>query len=441
MNLTRTLPSRTGLARTSVVMAFGLTCAGLFGWMWAESGGTIPGVTSPPPYTVSFSDSDVLNLVTASSVQTAGVPVGQVKAIAPKPGGATIVIGVNSGSVPLHRGVKVRVGIRSLEGPSYVDVIDGHGPALPSGTVLPASAVQPTVDVHALLASLNAPTRAKLGSLIRSLGSATKGTSPDVSQLMTALGTIGGQGYTAVDAIAAQSAQLQQLSGDTATLLNALDTGQGQIASVVRDAQRITTATSGQSDAVAATVRELPGVLSSTDTAATKVTQLTGSLSPVTSGLRAAAPGLNQALMQLPQTTSDLRSLDAPLDATLRRAPATLNRVPAAGSDLDTFLPATHDELRDIDPMLSYASPYGREIGAFFANFGDAISYQDENGDNYMRLMPFFNERSLKGYPVNLTKTLPMAPLMQENPYPAPGTEGGPQPFSGTAPHVTRKGS
>lgn len=430
-----------GTARLGVVLAFVALCAVLFGWMWAGGAGPIPGITSTPAYTVSFSDPDVLDLVTASEVQVAGVQIGQVEKIVPKAKAATIVVGVNPGSAPLHRGVSVRVGIRSLEGPSYVDIVDGHGPALPSGTVLPASAVQPTVDLRAVLASLPASTRSQLSSLIQSLGTSSSGTKQSISELTTALGAIGGQGYTAVDAIAAQSAQLQQLAGDTTSLLGALDTGDGQIADVVKDAQRITTATSGQSAAIAATVRDLPGVLSSTDTATGKLTQLTKSLSPITSNLRTAAPELNQALLQLPQTTTDLQSLVAPLNATLNEAPATLTQVPATGSDLDTLLPKTQFELRDLDPMLSYMSPFGRDIGAFFANFGAAFSYKDENGDNYLRLMPYFDEQSLKGYPVNTSKLLPMAPLMQANPYPAAGSEGSPQPFSGTAPHLTRKGS
>ncbi|NKQ53219.1 MCE family protein [Amycolatopsis sp. K13G38] len=440
MSVLRRPLAKLGTFRLLVVLAFVGVCALLFGWMWTSGGGSIPGVTSTPSYQVSFEDPDVLNLVQMSEVQIAGVVAGRVQEIDPKAGGAHVVIGMNPDAAPLHEGVTVRVGIRSLEGPSYVEVQDGKGPVVPAGTALPASAVRPTVDVRALLSSLDGNTRAQLGSLIRGLGSSADGTSQSVSQLMSAFGTLGGQGYTAVDALAGQSRQLQQLAAQASTLLNALDTGRGQIADVVHDAQQVTAATSGQSAAIADTVRQFPGVLTSADAATKKLSQLSGSLSPVASGLHAAAPGLNQALVELPQTTSDLRGLLPALNGTLDESPATLGRVPAVGNDLDDLLPKAQFELRDIDPMLSYMSPFGRDIGAFFANFGAAFSYKDENGDNYLRLMPFFNEQSLKGYPVNTSKLLPIAPLMQTNPYPGAGSAANPQPFAGPAPHLERNG-
>lgn len=428
-----TIPAR--LRRTLVVLGFAALCAVLFGWLWASGGGRIPGITHAPKYTVAFRDSNVLNLAHFGDVQVAGVRVGRVQDLTADRNSARVVIGLDPVSAPLHRGATVRVGIRSLEGPSYVEVVDGNGPPIPAGSTLPDTAVKPSVDLRAVLASLDPKTRAKLGATLRSLGAGTRGTQQSVAQVMSALGVIGRQGYTAVDAIAAQSEDLRQLAAQTTALLDALDTGQGQIADAVRNAQRLTAATAGQRQAVEATVKNLPGVVGSARTAAGKLTTLSGSLAPVAANLNRAAPDLDHALLQLPATTADLRGLLPALDGTLGEAPATLNRVPTLGDDVTALVPKAQFELRDLNPMLAYLSPYGHDVAAFFTNFGAAFSSTDENGYNFMRLMPVFNEQSLKGYPI---ETSNLGPLTKTNAYPAPGQSGNLAPLAGPPPHLER---
>lgn len=428
--------TRKAVLRTSVVLGFVLLCAVLFGWLWTSSGGQIPGITKEPAYSVAFQDDDVLNLATFGDVQMAGVRIGRVERLDSAGNAAHVVIGLDDTVAPLHDGATVRIGIRSLEGPSYVEVVDGHGPQIRTGSTLPASAVRPTVDLRAVLSSLDPKTRDSLGASLRSLGAGTKDTQQSLSQTMSALGVIGRQGYTTVDAIAAQSNDLKELAGQTTSLLNALDTGQGEVAKVVQDAQRLTSATAGQSDALQATVRGLPGVLDSAQTATGGLTRLSGSLAPVAANLRQAAPDLNQALLQLPATTADLRGLLPALNGTLDEAPATLNRIPAVTGDVRSLIPTATFELRDINPMLAYLSPYGHDVAAFFTNFGAAFSAKDESGYNFMRLLPVFNEQSLKGYPI---QTSNLGPLTKTNPYPGPGQSMHPAPLTGPPPHVVRE--
>lgn len=432
--MTLSAPKRGVVRRGAVVGAFAVVCAVLAGWLYVNSGGAIPFVTREPDYRIAFRDENILNLVRYSEVHIAGAPVGRVQDIAPDRGSQRVVVGLDPGAAPLHQGATVRVGMRSLAGPSYVDIVDGRGPEIPSGAQLADNAVAPTVDVHAVLESLDPRTREALGGMVRSLGTCTKGTANDVSTLMTALGSVGKHGYTAVDAIAAQSSDIQALAKNTNTLLDALDTGQGQIADVVRNARRLTAATSGQRPAVEATMRQLPGLLASTNTASGRLSELSGSLAPIAANLRTAAPALNQALVNLPGTTADLRGLLPALNGTLDAAPATLNRVPAVGGDVRGFIPKARFELRDLNPMLSYLAPYGPDLGAFLANFGAAFAATDEHGMNYLRLMLVANEQSLKAFPF---PTANVGPLTKTNAYPGPGGSAHPQP-QGPAPHVER---
>ncbi|WP_131766512.1 MlaD family protein, partial [Candidatus Protofrankia californiensis] len=188
---------------------------------------------------------DVDNLVTASRVQIAGVHVGQVRTVTRQADGMRVEFALNEKVAPLHQGVTVRLGERSLVGESYLDITDGHGNELSSGATIPGDGVKPSVQLRDVLASLDTDTREELGSLLRSLGEGTEGTQQDVSAALAGLGNLGREGHTALDAIAAQSDDLKALAQQTSTVLQALDTGQRQIAALVGNANRLTEATAG----------------------------------------------------------------------------------------------------------------------------------------------------------------------------------------------------
>jgi phospholipid/cholesterol/gamma-HCH transport system substrate-binding protein len=378
------------------------------------------GVTGPfqaGAYTMSFDTGDVDNLIPVGDVDIAGVRVGRVEDVSNRDGKATVVVGLDPEAGPLHEGVTVRVGAKSLAGESYVDVQDGKGAELPSGTKLAASAVKPAVQLRDVVNSLDPKTRDALGSVLRTAGAATAGTKDEVSSALSGLGALGRQGYTAIDAVAAQSTDLTALAQQTTVVLDALNTGEGQIGDLVRAAQKLTTATSGQQQNLSDTVRKLPPLLTSTQTATGRLRDLSSALSPVAADLNQAAPALSTALQQLPATTQDLRGLLPDLTATLHEAPSTLDRVPTLAGDASAMVPQLRTTMSQLNPMLGYLAPYGPELGAFFSNFAAMLNYVDEAGIHFFRLEPDLgNESIVKGVPVPLP-----AILTNRNPYPAPG--------------------
>lgn len=376
-------------------------------------------------YKVSFVSDDVDNLVSNGDVMVAGVKIGKVEKIDNRSSGATVHLALYQEKIQLHRGATVRVGAKSLVGESYIDVEDGSGPPLPSGATLPPDAVKESVQLREVLASLDSDTRQSLGSLVRTLGAATEGRKQDISNTMRGLGDLGRQGYTAIDAIAAQSEDLTALAQQTSTVLRALNTGEGQIGSLVRDAQRITSATSGQGDNIRDTMRHLPGVLASARNATNELTELSGALQPVAADLADAAPHLNAALNQLPATAADLRGLLPSLNNVLDDAPATLKRVPALGEDARELIPQLRETMSHLNPMLGYIEPYGQDLAAFATNFSALLRYTDEVGIHYARLQPIMgNEHVIKGVPLKLPTTV----LSYKSPYPEPGQSANPGP-------------
>ncbi len=422
-----TLPRHNRL-KLAILVGFGLICVLVVGALLR-----LTGLSLGTPYQVTVTAHDADNLVEQGRVRIAGVDVGSVRRTEVTPDGAKAVVTLDSEYAPLHEGATVRVGNRSLVEETYLDLRDGPGPEVPSGTTLPAEAVQTSTQVRDVLNSLDQPTREAMGALLRSAGPATADTQQPVGQLLDGLGGLGREGHTAVDAIAAQGEQLRSLTRDTTTVLKALDTGQGQLATMVDNTDRLTDATAAQRSAIEATMRRLPTVLDSAHTATDQLTGLSAALRPIAADLRAAGPPLTGALHELPGVTQDLRGLLPPLDGALDRSPATLSRVPTFGEDMrDHLTPRSRDILQDLNPMLAYLRPYGPEVGGFLANFNSILNYTDDAGTHYFRtFLPVTDAAVSAPAPTGLLSTY--------NPIPKAGTGPTPGPFVGEFPRVERE--
>lgn len=424
------------ISRLITILSFALFFVGGLIFFWVQTGNYFPGTTiAEERYTVSFHADDVKNLQNGSDVSVAGVVVGHVANAQSVGNGAHLSLNIGKSAAPLHQGATVQITMKSVIGTSKVNIIDGSGPPIPNGGRLPDSTVKKAVDIDEIINTLDPQTRQRLGATVRSLATATGGTQADTSRLLSGLGTLGRQGHNALEAIAAQSNDLQSLAREATTLLNALDTGQGRIADVVRDAGQLTQATAGQRHALEQTMRGMPTLLTNAQTATNKVDELSGALAPVAANLNQSAGALNQALVQLPSVSRDLRGLLPSLNGTLDGAPATLDRIPTFGSDFRSFVPNAREALRDLNPMLNYLRNYGADIGAFAANFGAAMDTPMENGVRPVRLAPVFNTNTVHGNPLQLDG----APLWWKNPYPKPGHVGKPQPFTGEYPRLERE--
>lgn len=417
--------------RAVLLLAFFAAGFAVFAYLYVGIGGYIPFVTARE-YQLGLRLKDGDNLVTAGRVSIAGVQIGEVRTVEHEGDHLKVTFMVNSDYAPLHEGVRVRLGERSLVGESYLDVVDGKGPELPSGSVIPDKDFQPSTQLHDVLASFDPKTRQDMGSMLRSLGAGTEGTQAEVAGLMAGMGNLGRQGNTALDALAAQSEDLKGLGHDTTILLDALDTSQGQIADMVTSANRLTKATSDQRSAIEATMNTLPGTMDSATAASDDIKRLSGALAPVVADLREASPFLSDALENLPGVSSDLRRLMPPLSGAIDRAPSTFDRVGQFHDDAGDTIPAAREYVRDLNPMLEYLKPYGPEIAAFFANFNSVVRFTDEQGQQYLRAMVMLNDHSVK------TPVAYKGPLTYNNPYPKPGSQPNPGPWDGKYPHVER---
>jgi phospholipid/cholesterol/gamma-HCH transport system substrate-binding protein len=402
----------------------------MFVYMLAQTGTRIPLVQEQPKTLTLFTE-NIDNLVPASQVQIAGVRVGEVVSSDATAQGGRVIFKVTSDHWPLHQGLKVRLGQRSLVGETYLELRDGNGPPIPDGTVLPRESILPVVTLYDVYDSLDPKTRATTSQMLQGLGQSTDQTKEGISQTFDGLSSLGHGGHTAIDAIASQSEDLRKLTQQTATLLNALDTGEGQIVHLVTSANRVTRATTDQRKSFEETMRLLPTTMDNARDASDSLEQLSSSLGPVARDLRRAAPKLSEALVQLPDTTRDLHRLLPPAHEVLHRAPRTLDKVSPFSDDLDNVVDPARDVLADVNPVVGYLQPYGPDIASFFANFNAALKPQDEAGRHIIRAMLFFNEKAVAS-PTSISAGTYV------NPFPKPGAGNHPGPFTGQYPRVER---
>lgn len=421
------------LAPTVMVLSIVVLCIVGFFVLWSKAGGATPG---GPSYRISFRTDDVKNLQPAGDVRIAGVLVGKVVDQSVEGDRATVQLEIRDDIAPLHDGATVRIGLKSVIGQSFVEIRDGDGAELPSSTVLENDAVVPAVEVDEIVNTFDAKTQKSLSNVLQRLGAGTKGRSQSIDQLMRGIGMIGREGYTAIDAIEAQNADLKALVNEGNTVLEALNTGRDQISSLVTNAQKLTRVTASQSDDLAATVNSLPGLVRSAGRATATLEGLAADLGPVAADLDAAAPGISDALVDLPSVTRNLRALLPYMDSSFGRAPQTLDQVPALADSLMGITPDLETLLANVNPMVEYLGPYATDIGSFFGNFGSSFDGPVENGVRPVRLAPIFSEYSLRNIPLDLTT---LNPLHWNNPYPAPMTADDPRPYRGKYPRVTRE--
>ncbi|GAA3239470.1 hypothetical protein GCM10017691_40680 [Pseudonocardia petroleophila] len=421
------------ILRTLVVAAFVGLSAFIFGFLWLNSGGTIPGI-SQAGYRVSLAMDDVDNLVPQSDVRQAGVVIGRVQTVEVEDGSAVVTLDLDDGAGPLHEGVTVTIRNKTLVEESYADVADGSGAEIARDSILPRSAARSSVQLDDVLTSLDQPTRDALGRTIRSAAVVTDGSREDIADAVAGLGALGREGGSALDALAAQSQDLVEVTGNTTALLQALDTGQGRITGLVRDTDRITQVVTDNRTDLEAVLRELPGVLDTAQNASGSLKTLAGSLAPVAANLEAAAPDLSAALAELPATSADLRGLLPSLDTTLERAPDTLSRVGGFTDVTRDLIPTLQVNLSDLNPALAYLRPYGKDTALWFAGLSQTLGVSADGNGTALRAFVVVNEKS-----VNQPLNTQFGPLEKYNPYPEAGGNSDPQrSFEGEYPRVER---
>ncbi|HEV7535852.1 MAG TPA: MlaD family protein, partial [Acidimicrobiia bacterium] len=125
-------------ARTATVVGFVVLVSLIFTVLWVNMGGQIPHITGG--YRVTASMAGAENLVYDSDVRIAGVPVGKIRGLHHEGDRVMASMEIRGAAHPLHEGATVRLRPKTLIAETYLELVDGKGPAVPDGGRLPDAA-------------------------------------------------------------------------------------------------------------------------------------------------------------------------------------------------------------------------------------------------------------------------------------------------------------
>lgn len=333
-------------------------------------------------------------LVKGDLVEVGGLPVGKVRDIELSGDGqADVTISVDGGGLtPLHEGTQAFVRVPSLSGVAnrYIALAPGpnSSPALRSGAIVPATDTQSAVDLDAVLATLDAATRANLQTVVHGAAAAlTAGGAPALNRTLAYLDPAVGQTDATLRELVADRPALTRFITASSSVVSAVAARQRDVEQGLASAAATAGALASQTGALRAALAQAPPV----------IVHATRTLDTLAGALGALTPTARAALPVAPRLSRVLASAEP----TLRRGAAVLPRVRALLGPLAsvleglpalsrTTIPALGATTRAGDgllPILDQGLPYIPDalLGATNGFGGTGGGYYDANGQ-YIRI-------------------------------------------------------
>jgi len=190
------------------IIAAGAVAAGLLGNVFGNY-----------DYTLTAYFLSAEGLTQENDVVINGARVGKVLSVSvaadngPSQGGAQVVMAIDRGSAPLHRGTRATIRPKGLLGNPFVELTAGpsSAAAIPSGGTLPLQDTASPVDLDQVMDLFDPQTRARIQTLTKEGGIALANRGSDLNLFLAALPAITQDASTVTDRIASQDQQLSAL--------------------------------------------------------------------------------------------------------------------------------------------------------------------------------------------------------------------------------------
>jgi phospholipid/cholesterol/gamma-HCH transport system substrate-binding protein len=319
-------------------------------------------------------------LVEQAQVQIDGHQVGSVTGIEARDGKAIVTLSLDDSSAPLHDGTTSRIEWESVLGERVVQLYPGpaSNAALPDNAILDAASAQ--IEVDQVLSTFDAPTRAKLNSLLAQLNGTATGREEQLKQTLDTAGP-------AVNALGSLLAAIGRDGPAIRELLIELHQVTGPLAqrgAEVRGAVNKLTAFTGQlaptQEALREGLQETPSTLDAAKGTLDMVPAATDATVPLLKDLRPATERLPAVARKLNPLLDDLRPTLHDLNPTLRGLGDLLDHTPRFLDASHDFLPQVKDTLAGYREPIAFLRPYSPELIGFLTNWGDAFSGYDSQG-------------------------------------------------------------
>jgi virulence factor Mce-like protein len=340
-------------------------------------------VTSGPgQYTLTAEFSDVQGLVSGANVRLAGVNVGSVGRIWLGPDGwPRAQLNIND-DVTMSAAGSAAVRVLSLSGEfnRYVSIVQGSGPTLSAGSLIPRSRTSSPVEVDQALGTIDPSTRAALSTALRGLATTISGQGPSIASTLRNTQAALTEVSDAAGQVQGDGQQLTQLVQSAARLSSTLAARTPELTAAVDRGAALLQTLSAHAGQLSSSLAGLPHGLDATDQALSNARSLAA---PATHLLTEAGP----AIAELPATATELSGALRAVRPALSNAASAATVAPdaarafapvlrAAGPLLKVMTPV----LRALGPMLDQARVRFPDAFSFFSNWADFTSNYDANG-------------------------------------------------------------
>lgn len=372
-------------------------------------------VRSTASYDASVVLDNATNVVKGAPVRVDGFEAGEIKDIQVENGKAKVTFALEREFAPLHDGAKAVVGWRAALSERQLEITDGTGKGaeIPDGGMLRATQAAP-VEVSAVLAALDKPTRKALQSTLTRLADTLEGAEPDTRATLKTAGPALKEVGSLLAAIGTDGPAIRSLVTQLDALMAVVAKHDGDLKELVTGLAKLTDAVAAERKQLRSTLDQLPSTLNTAKGTLDQVPATVDSVNPLLDDLKPATRQLGPVAADLKPVMRDLRPLVQELRPTLAATSSVLGKTPSLAADVNSTLPPLTSLVGSAQEPVAFLRPYTPEVTGFFSTWASAFANYDANG-NYARIETHGGGTSLNGNP----GVLP--PGLTSDPYPKPG--------------------
>ena len=443
----------------SIVLALGALITFIFLNQKFEGPNPIAGLSSPYQLDVRFESTKTLP--TKQPVLHRGVSVGRVNDVSydADTDESIVRFTLNDDFAPLHEDAKIQIGERSLLGDAYLNVLDKGSPESAEleredelSKVCPTDPAElaqdpdcnivPPVNFDEALDFLDEEGRARVRSLIDTVaeGASREGNDLRLNDTTGGLVATITELRTLTDSLRDQEDEIAQLITDSSIVLRELGNREAAVRTIVGSGRATLDALAANTASLQQGIEALPPLLDRGRVALELARPLLAEARPVLAGLRELAPDLSAGFaggeVSLGPITTDLVSIVEKLEpqrrALERVGPSTVKLLRLLAKRIVDSTPAALNAV----PIADYLAPRSDSIGAFFALTRSVTAATDEGG-RYGRfgvvLEPgLFTDAARPRAYVNQGGVCDETEAFCYNAFPGPDDSLANQPFDGT---------
>ena len=387
----------------SVVLAFCALVTFIFLNQKFEGPNPIAGLGNP--YQLDVRIDSTKTLPTKRPVLHKGVSIGRVNKVSYDADNdeSIVTFTLNDDFAPIHEDAKLQIGERSLLGDPYLNILEKGSPESPeldAGDELsdvcptdpeelargPECNIVPPVNFDEALDFLDEEGRARVRSLIDTVaaGASREGNDLRLNDSTGGLVKTITELRTLTDSLRGQEDEIARLVSDSSTVLRELGNREAAVRSIIGSGRVTLDALAANTASLQQALDELPPLLARGRDALELVRPLLVEARPVLAGLRKLAPdlaaGLKGGKVSLGPITTDLVSIIEKLEPQRRAlekvGPSTVKLLRLLSQRIEDSTPAALNAV----PIADYLAPRADSIGAFFALTRSVTARSDEGG-------------------------------------------------------------